>query len=113
MLPEHWVFPHGVSIQGLMNLWFCGQVADGVPPLRYVKKCYEVSHIPRGTRVLADMKYFMKHMQRAIEQVGLWSNDDWTEERVLAVYRIVNGKFNFHNNPRYHSLAWSTTAREL
>ena len=63
--------------------------------------------------MLSDMKYLMKHMQRTIEGIGLWSEDNWTEERVRAVYNMVNGRFNFNNNPRFHSLTWSTTARAL
>lgn len=113
MLPETWVFPHGMNMQVLMNLWFCGIESEGVPPFRFVKKGCEVHHIPRGTKVLSDMKYLMKHMQRAIEELGMWSEDNWTEQRVRAVYNIVNGRFNFKSNPRYHSLAWSTTARAL
>ena len=37
MLPENWVFPDGMKIQILTNLWFCGIESEGVPPFRFVK----------------------------------------------------------------------------
>ena len=59
------------------------------------------------------MKYLMKHVQRAAEEVGLWSDDVWDETRVLAVYRVISPRFNFKNNPRHQGIVWSSIAREL
>ena len=66
-----------------------------------------MSNLVRGRILLGDMKYLIRQVKRAAEAVVIWTEDNWDVKRVLSLYTMVSGRFNFKRNKMFDSLSWS------
>ena len=57
------------------------------------------------------MKYLMRSVKRAVEAVGIWTEDNWDAKKLNSSYNMVSGRFNFKINKRFDSLSWSSVVR--
>ena len=61
--------------------------------------------------MIGDMKYLIRSVKRAEEEVGIWTEDHWYVKRVNSLYTMVFGRFNFKTNKRFDSLIWSSVVK--
>ena len=47
------------------------------------------------------MKYLMRPVKRAVEEVEIWTEENWDVKRVNSLYTMVSGRFNFKINNRF------------
>ena len=121
MLPKDWRIPHGVSLSGLFNLFLLGVGNEGVPPLSWINNGFEVEHIPRGKRVLSDMKRLMKHVECCCKNhnPNAWEENirEWSVRKVNELYNTVWRCFNFGGNAvnetRFMTISWSSIIRSM
>ena len=79
------------------QVWLLGNQRDQVPPSRYVYWEDEVSHLVIGRKVLGDMKYLMRLVERASETVGIWTEDSWDTKIVNSLYTNGIWEVQFQN----------------
>ena len=63
--------------------------------------------------MLGDMKYLMTSVKQAAEVIGIWTEENWDMKRVIPLYTMVSGRFNFKRNKRFDSLSWSSFVKDL
>ena len=80
---------------------------------RCINQYNEVSHLVREIKFLGGMKYSMMSVKRAVEAVGIWTEDNWDVKRVNSLYNMVSGRFDFKRNKRFYSLSWSSVVMYL
>ena len=103
MLPQSYKFSHGLCLNHFLQVRFiCNQIYK-VPPFRYVNRDDEFYRLLVGIKVLGDMKYLMRPVKRAAEEVGIWTEDNWDVKRVHSLYSMVYGRFNFKIDQRFDS----------
>ena len=56
--------------------------------------------------MLGDIKYLMRPVKQAAEEVGIWTEDNWDMNKVNSFNTMVCGRFNFKRNKRFDSLSW-------
>ena len=66
-----------------------------------------MSHSVRRRKVIGDMKYLMRLVNRAAEAVGIWTEKNWYVKKVNSLYTMVSRWFNFKRNKRFDSLSLS------
>ena len=59
------------------------------------------------------MKYLTRSVKQAVEEVGIWTVDNWDVKRVNPLYTMVSGRFNFKINKRFDPLSWSLVVRDF
>ena len=59
------------------------------------------------------MKYLMRPVKRAVEEVEIWTEENWDVKRVNSLYTMVSGMFNIKINNSFGSLSWSLVVRDL
>ena len=64
-------------------------------------------------KVPGDMKYLMRSVNQAADEVGIRTEDNWDVKRVNSLYTMVSGRFNFRINERFDSLSWSSVVRDF
>ena len=67
----------------------------------------------RERKVLRDMKYLIRPVKQASEEVGIWTEDNWDVKRVNSLYTMVSGSFIFKINKRFDSLSRPSVVRDL
>ena len=72
-----------------------------------------MSHLVRGREVIGDMKYLMRSVKLAAEEVGNWAELNWDTKRVNFLYTMVSGGLNLKRNKRFDSLSWPLVVRYL
>ena len=82
MLPQSYEFSHGLCLNNLLQVLLIGNQRDQAPSFRYINWEYEVSRLVRGGKVLGDMKYLMRSVNRVAEAVGIYTEDNWDMKRV-------------------------------
>ena len=91
MLPQSYELSHGFFLNNLLQVLLIGNQIYQVPLFRCINQYDEVSHLVRGRKVLGDMKYLMSSVKRAVEAVGIWTEDNWDVKRVNSLYTMVSG----------------------
>ena len=104
MLPQYYTFYNGLCLNIFLQVWLIRNKRDQVTPFRYINGDDEVSHLVRGSKVIGDMKYLMRSVKRAVEAVGIWTEENWDVKRVNSFYTMVYGRFNFKRNKKLDSL---------
>ena len=66
-----------------------------------------MSHLVRVRKLLCSVKYLMRSVKRAVETVGIWTEENWDVKRVDSLYIMLSGGFNFKRNKKFDSLIWS------
>ena len=56
--------------------------------------------------MLGDIKYLMRPVKQAAEEVVIWTEDNWDMNKVNSFNTMVCGRFNFKRNERFDSLSW-------
>ena len=113
MFPEGWKLP-SLSLTQFINLYMCGDKEAGVPPLRLVTIDHMKDHFNRPKKTLYEMRYLMKHVERAARARNLWclNHLDWTLEKSIKMYDGVQHLFKFppkrNKNRRHNELSWRT-----
>ena len=59
------------------------------------------------------MKYLMRPVKQAAEEVLIWTEDNWDVKIVNSLYTILSGRFNFKINKRFDSLSWPSFYMDL
>ena len=80
---------------------------------RYINWDDDVYHLIIGRKVLGDMTYLMRSVKRAVEAVGIWTEDNWDVNRVNSLYTMVSGRFISKIHKRFDSLSWSSVVRDF
>ena len=107
MLPQSNTFSHGLCLDNFLQVLLIGNKIDQVPPFRYINQDDGVSHLVRVMKVLGYMKYLMRSVKLAVEEVGIWTEENRDVKRVNSLYTMVSGRFNFKINKRFDSFSWS------
>ena len=74
-----------------------------------------MNHLKRGRQVYKDMTFLMEHFERIAKVVGMWpmNNNDWNGDRINAIYNVIGTRFNVRHSKRFHSLTYTTVAKNL
>ena len=113
MLPQSYKFSHSLCLDHFLQVWLIVNQRDQVPSFRHINQDYGVSHLVRLRKFLGGIKYLMRSVKRAVEAVGIWTEDNWGVKRVNSLYTMVSGGLNFKINNRFNSLSWSFVFRYL
>ena len=113
MLPQYYTFSHSLCLNNFPQVWLIGYQRYQVPQFKYINQADEVSNFVRGSKVLGDMKYLMRSVKRAVQAVGIWTEDHWDVKRVNSLYTMVSGRSNFKRSKGFDSLIWSSVVRDL
>ena len=101
MLPQSYTFSHDLCLNHFLQvLLLCNQKYQ-VPLFRYIRYADKVSHLVMVMIVLGNMKYLMRSVKRAVDAVGIWTEDNRDVKRVNSLYTMVSGRFNFKINKRF------------
>ena len=113
MLPQPYKFSHGLF--WIISFRFCliFNKRYQVTPLIYNNCVDEVSRFFRGRKLLGDMKYLMRSVKQAVEEVGIWTVDNQDVKRVNPLYAMVSGRINSKRNKRFDPLSWSSVVRDF
>ena len=76
MIPQPYKFSHSLCLNNLLQVWLMGNQRYQVNLFRYSNCSDEVSHLVIERKVLGDMKYLMRSVKRAVETVGIWTEDN-------------------------------------
>ena len=106
MLPQSYELSHGLCLNNSLQVLLIGNQRYQVPLFRYINQDDEVSRLVRGIKLLGGMKYLMSSVKRAVEGVGIWTEDNWDVKRVNSLYTMLSGRFIFKINKRFDSLSW-------
>ena len=82
MLPRSYKCSHGLCLNNFLQVWLLGNQIYQVPPFRYINWDYEVSILVIGRKVIGDMKYLTRSVNRSAEAVGIWNEDNWDVKRL-------------------------------
>ena len=85
MLPQSYEFSHGLCLDNFLQVLLIVNQIYWVPPFRYINRGDEVSHLVRVMKVIWYMKYLMRSVKRAVEAVGIWTEDNWDVKRVNSL----------------------------
>ena len=55
----------------------------------------------------------MRSGKRAVESVGIWTEENWDEKRVYSLCTMVSWRLNFKISKRFDSLSWSLVVRNF
>ncbi|KAL9191095.1 hypothetical protein ACHAXT_000801 [Thalassiosira profunda] len=86
--PSDWQFPTNVDAATVLGMWFLGDPGTGIPPLRYVHSTY-VSFLKCGAGYISKLRCVMKVVKHQAIQLGCWSEDNWSEDTVAALWAQV------------------------
>ena len=111
MLPQSYEFSHGLCLDNFLQVLLIVNQIYWVPPFRYINRGDEVSHLVRVMKVIWYMKYLMRSVKRAVEAVGIWTEDNWDVKRVNSLYTVISGGYNFKIDKRFDSLSWTSVVR--
>ena len=67
----------------------------------------------RIRKVLGYMKYLMRSVKRAAEEIVNRTEDNWDMRIVNSIYNMVSGRLSLKINKRFDSLIWSLVFRYL
>ena len=56
MLPQSYIFSHGLCLDNFLQVWFIVKQIYKVPPFRYINWANKVAHLVKISKVLGDMK---------------------------------------------------------
>ena len=76
MPPQSYKFSLGHCLNNFRPVLLVGNQRDQVLPFIYINWDDVVSHLVIGRRVIGDIKYLMRSVIRAVEAVGLWTEDN-------------------------------------
>ena len=113
MLPQYYTFSHSLCLNNFLRVWLIGYQRYQVPQFKYINQADWVSHLVSGSKVLGDMKYLMSSVKRAVQAVGIWTEENRDVKRVNSLYTMVSGRFNFKISKGFDSLIWSSVVRDL
>ena len=82
MLPQSYIFSHGLCLDNFLQVWFIVKQIYKVPPFRYINWADEVAHLIKISKVLGGMKYLMRSVKQAAEAVGIWTEENRYMKRV-------------------------------
>ena len=102
MLPQSYIFSHGLCLNNSLQVLFICNQRDQVPLLN---QAGNVSHLVILLKVLGDMTYLMRSVKRAAEAVGIWSEENRDVKIVNSLYTMLSGRFNFKINKMFDSLS--------
>ena len=72
-----------------------GNQRDYITPFIYINRADEVYLFVRVRKGLGDMKYLTSSVKRAVEKVGIWTEENQGVKRVNSLYTMVSRRFNF------------------
>ena len=82
VLPQSYTFSHGLCLNNSLHVLLIFNQRDHVPPFRYINQDDGVSHLVRVMKVLGYMKYLMRSVKLAVEEVGIWTEENRDVKRV-------------------------------
>ena len=59
------------------------------------------------------MKYLTRSVKRAVETIGIWTEENWDVKTANSLYTMVSEKFNSKIDKRFYPLSWSSVVRYL
>ena len=113
MLRQPYKYSHKLCLNDLLQVSLIVNIRDQVPLFRYINWAVEVYHLVIGSKVLGDIKYLMRSVERAAEAVEIWTDDNWDKKRVNSLQTMVSGSFNSKRKKMFDSLGWSSVVRYL
>ena len=91
MLPQSYTFSHGLCLNHLLHvLLICNQkdqVLRSDISIRLIR-----FNLVMVIKVLGDVKYLMRSVKRAVDSVGIWTEENWDVKRVNSLYTMVSGR---------------------
>ena len=85
-LPSTWVFPKGLSIINMMNMWYCGNPKEQVPPFRYLKGPH-VSHLKNGRENISKIGRVMEFIVMFVKEEKVWIEDkNWSGAKITTIW---------------------------
>ena len=82
MIPQSYKSSHDLCLDNFLRVFSIGNQRYQVIMFIYINRSDMVSHLVRGSKVLRDMKYLMRSVKRAEEEVGTWTEENWDVKRV-------------------------------
>ena len=78
-LPSSWVYPKGLTVIELCNLWLLGNKKESVPPLRTLKPSL-VKHFDKEAKEYSKMKRVMGEVEKMGRLDNVWE-EKWLPEK--------------------------------
>ena len=76
MLPQSYVFSHGLCLNNFLQVWFISNQRYQVTPFIYINQDDQVSILVIGRKVLWGMKYLIRSVKKAAEEKGIYTEDN-------------------------------------
>ena len=113
MIPQSYKSSHDLYLNNFLQVFSIGNQRDQVTLLRCINISDKVYHFVRGRKLLRDMKYLMRSGKRAVEAVGIWTEENWDVKRVYSLYTMVSWRLNFKINKKFYLLSWSLVVMDM
>ena len=101
MLPQSYEFSHSLCLNNFLQVLLIGNQRDRVTLFIYIHLDDEVSHWVRGSKFLGNTNYLTSSVKQAVEEIVVWTEENWDVKRVNSLCTMVSWRLNFKINNRF------------
>jgi len=109
------IFPKKCSLRDMFFRHHLKALRNGIPPLR-VLDAKIVSHIKRGKSTLSDIRFLMRHLENAANEIGKTCNRLSLQREATALFEEIKDSVYQHGDKeseRAEQFKWATWAQKI